>query len=197
MTIPNYWLRAREAWLREQGRWDEYVRMWGAMTGDGVPFAEKHEQIDAHFGLTYELLRPWIDRVNAEQAAKRASRRSKASDSGGEAPPAPPPDAAAGAAAEPPAEQPVGGDIADVRWALANLSLHGVGPKDAPSPIAWSLLVIGRSGTQGQLKLLDVYRATIIQPAAKAAEEVAPSGEQDDRLDELLARLARGIDAPG
>lgn len=194
MGIPNYWFKAREAYLRSVDRWDAFAKRGMELTMERVEFEAKQEQLDEEFGITYQVLKPFIDQVNAESRAKRRpkpgaaqSEESGAEPDRGEAEPVPAP---GGAGVGDP--ESVGGDIADVRWALANLSRQGVGPKDAPSLIAWNLLVIGRGGTQGQLKLLDIYRATIIQPAAKIAEH-APVEGPDGKLEELLERLGAGL----
>lgn len=194
MGIPTYWFKAREAYLRSIDRWHEFNKRGMELTVEKVGFEEKQEILDGEFGITYQVLKPFIDQVNAEARAKRKRKEAPAQSEGSGAEPdrgeAEPDPASSGAGIGDP--EPVGGDIADVRWALANLSKQGVGPKDSPSAIAWNLLVIGRGGTQGQLKLLDIYRATIIQPAAKAAEQ-APVEGPDGKLEELLERLGAGL----
>lgn len=180
--------------MRSIDRWHEFNKRGMELTVEKVGFEEKQEILDGEFGITYQVLKPFIDQVNAEARAKRKRKEAPAQSEGSGAEPdrgeAEPDPASSGAGIGDP--EPVGGDIADVRWALANLSKQGVGPKDSPSAIAWNLLVIGRGGTQGQLKLLDIYRATIIQPAAKAAEQ-APVEGPDGKLEELLERLGAGL----
>ena len=202
MGTPTFWMRAREMWLEETGKAHEFNRRALELVKDRTSFDERQEMLDDEFGITYDLLKPYIDRYEQQQREKKAAKAAgkaaakqarQSEDDGGAEPdrgdPLPAP-AEGGAGGDHP--ETIGGDLSDVRWALANLSRSGVNPKDAPSAIAWNLLVIGRGGTQGQLKLLDIYRATIVQPAAKAAES-GPVEGPDVRLDELLARLGDGL----
>jgi len=195
--VPRNWLKARERWLADQGRTDEFNRRLMHLVSEGVGFDERHEIVDQEFGVTYEVLEPYLNAYAAEQKAKKAGRN-KAGPPPQEQ--APPEAATEKAEAMPdPATMPdgssvmeIGGDLSDVRWALANLSRTGIRERDAPTAIAYNLLVIARSGIQGQLKLMDIYRSTIVQPAAKAAESAEVDG-RDSHLEELLGRLSEGL----
>jgi len=195
---PTHWIRARDLWLEEVGRADEFRRRAVELMDVERDFGKRQEILDEEFGVTYELLEPYVRRWregrDAAAAAKRAGKDAAKARDAGPSGGVPAPDPAVGGAGDGGPEA-IGGDVADVRWAIANLSRQGVGPRDAPTAIAWNLLVIGRSGIQGQLKLMDIYRATIVQPAAKAAEQ-GPVDGPDVRLEDLLARLSEGLCGP-
>jgi hypothetical protein len=199
--VPRNWLKARERWLADVGRLDDFNRRLMHLMTEGVGFDERHEILDEEFGATYEVLEPYLSEYAREQKERKASGRKAA------APPpsGPEPEAGSEVRSEIGSEMPdaasvpdgssvmeIGGDLSDVRWALANLSKTKIREKDAPSAIAYNLLVIARGGVQGQLKLMDIYRSTIIQPAAKAAES-SPLEGQDAHLEGLLRRLSEGL----
>lgn len=160
-------------------------------------YMERQETLDEEFGVTYAVLKPYIEEWNAEQDAKKAKRSPKPKAE-------PEPDvpevvSVTEVEAQESLEQIEGhGDLEDVRWALSNLSRQDAKPSQAPSQIGWNLLVIARSGVQGQLKLLDIYRATIIQPTAKAREaEMGRTDADDAHLKDLMGRLGEGLDSDG
>lgn len=190
---PRYWVEARKRYLSENNRLVEFQRRNAQLMSDIRDYDERQEALDTEFGIEYGLLKPYIDEYHAEQKAKKRrgpgkqSKPEQASESKVELES----DASVGVVAEAVANA---GDLEDVRWAIANLSRTGVGPKDAPSQIAWNLLLIARSGVQGQLKLLDIYRATIIQPTAKAREaELGRTDADDAHLSDLMSRLGDGL----
>lgn len=180
MKPPGWWIKARAAWLESIGRGAEFdKRALELASNRDLTWDERQEKLDEEFGVTYESLRPFIPPTG--------TRRRK--DSGeGERP------AADGGDPSPVAAPDQGGDLGDVRWALANLG-SAVRQSDAPSPIAWSLLALARSGSSGAMKLLDIYRATIVQPAVQAASR-PEADAADARLDDLLRRLSEGLDDP-
>ena len=174
-------------WLKANGREVEFQKRYGELVTQGIEFDERQEMIDQEFGLTYAVLKPYIDQYNADQKVKAKAKNPE---------PDPEPEVAVERGSpgeEPEPDRALGGDTNDVRWAIANLSKAGLSPRDAPTAIAWNLLAIGRSGIQGQLKLLDIYRATIVQPAAKELSQEGLAGP-DDRLADLLERLGDGLE---
>lgn len=177
MKPPGWWIKARDAWLRSIGRDAEFSARALALASDrDKTWDERQEMLDEEFGVTYEALRPFIEPT--------APRRRKGSGDGDR-------QAVDGGEPSPPVAAAPEGDLGDVRWALSNLGAS-VRQSDAPSPIAWSLLALARSGGAGAMKLLDIYRATIVQPAVQAASRV--DADADRLLDELLDRLMEGID---
>jgi len=172
-------------------------------------YMERQETLDEEFGVTYAVLKPYIEEWQAQQDAKKAKRArlakpSKAQQCLAKGQSEPEPDvpevvSVTEVEAEESLEQIEGhGDLEDVRWALSNLSRQDAKPSQAPSQIGWNLLVIARSGVQGQLKLLDIYRATIIQPTAKAREaEMGRTDADDAHLRDLMGRLGEGLDSDG
>ena len=60
---------------------------------------------------------------------------------------------------------------------------------DAPSPIAWNLLIASRQSQAGLLKLMEIFRQVVV-PRQADAVVVNAVATDDARLSELLASLS-------
>lgn len=196
--IPKYWTECRKRYLADNDMLTRFLNRNAELMNRKTGYMERQETLDEEFGVTYAVLRPYIEEWQAQQDAKKAKRAAGTAKAEPE-PVVPEAVEVTAVEAEKSLEQIEGhGDLEDVRWALSNLSRQDAKPSQAPSQIGWNLLVIARSGVQGQLKLLDIYRATIIQPTAKAREaEMGRTDADDAHLKDLMGRLGEGLDSDG
>jgi hypothetical protein len=180
-------MEARKAYCSEAGIEDAFLRRAMEMVHEIHDFEERQEKLDEEFGITYELLKPYIEQYHET----RGKRPKKAKMVEPESSAMPPKDESL--SLEPGRDQPLGsGDIGDVRWAMSNLTSESANSKSAPTKIAWNLVVAARQSPQGLLKLMDIYKATVIQPQVKDAES-GGNHETDRHLSDVLGRLEAAI----
>lgn len=167
----NEWIAGKTAYLREAGLQEEYQQHFYDLRSEIPDKMRRSEAVEERMGLTYELLKPYIEKHVRDKKRRQAKRTSKTP------------------VEFDPEKHTSADDVRDIRWAMAHLSDEAVMASDAPSPIAWNLLIASRQSQAGLLKLMEIFRQVVVPRQADAA--VANAVATDDaRLSDLLASLS-------
>jgi K+-sensing histidine kinase KdpD len=171
----NEWIAGKTAYLKDNGLQAVYQQHFYDLQAEIPDKMARSERVEEIMGLTYEVLQPYIDehiRGKKRRQAKRTSKTPVQFD---------------------PEKHTSADDVRDIRWAMAHLSDEAVMSSDAPSPIAWNLLIASRQSQAGLLKLMEIFRQVVVPKQADAALANAVSTD-DARLSDLLSRLTGDSD---
>lgn len=167
----NEWNAAKTAYLREKDLREEYQQRFYDLQSVEPDKMRRSEMVETQMGIDYKVLKPYLER-HVRDKQRRAGKRRDSEPVAYDLEKAKPAD-----------------DVRDIRWAMAHLSDEAVLPADAPSPIAWNLVVAGRQNQAGLLKLMEIYRQVVVPKGVDSTAANAATTD-DGRLSELVARLS-------
>jgi len=72
--IPKYWTECRKRYLADKDMLTRFLNRNAELMNRKTGYMERQETLDEEFGVTYAVLKPYIEEWQAEQEEKKAKR---------------------------------------------------------------------------------------------------------------------------